>query len=72
QLTNTFASRSLIHLYGLPTNTALWSFLQKSPYLDREFFVYLPHGPRPCHTAELPNQFDEYLTRLRLRPTSFI
>jgi hypothetical protein len=60
-LATSFASRSLIHIYGLPTTSALWRFLQESPYVNREFLVYLPYGPRPCHTAQLPDRFDTYL-----------
>jgi hypothetical protein len=61
QLAGSFASCSVIHMYGLPTSSTLWSFLQDSPYIGRDFIVYVPYGARACHTTELPERFDEYL-----------
>jgi hypothetical protein len=56
-----FANCAGISLAAVETNAPLWRYLTTSPELARDFFVYVPYGPRQCHSLRLPGTFEEYL-----------
>jgi hypothetical protein len=59
-----FTNHAGISLPSVETTGTFWRYLTTSEELRRDFFVYIPYGPRRCYSLRLPTTFQEYLTQL--------
>ncbi len=62
QLAASFTDFEVIEVRGLPTSSALWAYLNECDPLQREFTLYAPDGPRWCHTIDVPESYEDYLS----------
>jgi hypothetical protein len=58
-----FKNCDVLRLNAVPTASPLWQYLHESPDIRRHYYTYVPHGPRSCHTTQLPATFEDYLER---------
>jgi uncharacterized membrane protein YkvA (DUF1232 family)/CelD/BcsL family acetyltransferase involved in cellulose biosynthesis len=63
QIARSFPDCDAMEVTGLSTTSILWDFLRNNGSLARDFTIYVPNGPRICHTARVPGSYTEYLGR---------
>jgi CelD/BcsL family acetyltransferase involved in cellulose biosynthesis len=52
-----------VYLHCVPTDSFLWSYLQRSPSVRQQFLFHLPAGVRPFHAIALPGSYGDYLAQ---------
>jgi CelD/BcsL family acetyltransferase involved in cellulose biosynthesis len=61
-LSRIFQDHDSIQLSSVPTGSALWRFVERSPEIRESFLVYTPNGRRQCHVASIPDNLEAYLS----------
>lgn len=62
RLTSSFSDCNIIEIRGIRTESALWDYLNKNPSWQRQFMLYAPDGPRWCHTINVPDSYEDYIS----------
>jgi hypothetical protein len=53
-----------LFVFGLPLNSFLWNYLEKSPAISQRFIRYLPEKPDRRIMIDLPKSHEEYMQKL--------
>ncbi len=56
-----------IHFESVWVGSKLWSYLQRSPEIQSNWFRYCPNPPANCHYIELPMSFEIILEKVHIQ-----
>lgn len=58
-----YPDAEVLCLESVPVDSWLWRHITTSKKIRKNFYVYLPHGPRRWYSIGLPTSFKQYLER---------